>query len=161
MHFQSSKANSRSAQTETLQRASSPSLRPHSFIVDEQWDKLVSAERQNQDEHECELNRFSLGKVPLLRTELCLTSESVEILWGGVQQGFILTICLLQCSCDRQVTSLHYISSLWHNQSQNPSITPSADSYRSPTTGQTCHSNFHLAGLRLECIKDWMDLVVE
>lgn len=66
------------------------SLRPHSFIVDEQRFKLVSAEeRQNHDRQECELKgvRPALGsKCHCREHKLRLRSGSVKIFWGGVQQ---------------------------------------------------------------------------
>lgn len=133
------------------------SLRPHSFIVDEQRFRLVSAEeRQNHDRQECELKgaRPALGsKCHCREHKLRPRSGSVKIFWGGVQQ------C---CWADSFWQSVTDETDLCHQRSAFcptigfcSAINPGIRQSRAPLTATDCwqwaqmwHSAFHPAGLQ-------------
>lgn len=145
------------------------SLRPHSFIVDEQRFRLVSAEeRQNHDRQECELKgaRPALGsKCHCREHKLRPRSGSVKIFWGGVQQccwadSFWQSVTDETDLCHQRSAFCPAIS-FFGDKSRNPSITRSTDSDRLLTMSPNVTLSFSSgrpARQFTECIKkDWTD----
>lgn len=145
------------------------SLRPHSFIVDEQRFRLVSAEeRQNHDRQECELKgaRPALGfKCHCREHKLRPRSGSVKIFWGGVQQccwadSFWQSVTDETDLCHQRSAFCPAIG-FFGDKSRNPSITRSTDSDRLLTMSPNVTLSFSSgrpARQFTECIKkDWTD----
>lgn len=145
------------------------SLRPHSFIVDEQRFRLISAEeRQNHDRQECELKgaRPALGsKCHCREHKLRPRSGSVKIFWGGVQQccwadSFWQSVTDETDLCHQRSAFCPAIS-FFGDKSRNPSITRSTDSDRLLTMSPNVTLSFSSgrpARQFTECIKkDWTD----
>lgn len=140
------------------------SLRPHSFIVDEQRFRLISAEeRQNHDRQECELKgaRPALGsKCHCREHKLRPRSGSVKIFWGGVQQccwadSFWQSVTDETDLCHQRSAFCPAIS-FFGDKSRNPSITRSTDSDRLLTMSPNVTLSFSSgrpARQFTECIK--------